>query len=214
MTFLHYCALRRLMKLKIRQTEIEISYLLLCAAAAAVILDVFRGFVFCAAAVIVHESGHLLMMKKIGYFPKRIKISLFEIDIRDDSRQLRSEKENMLIIFFGPAANFICFLPAFLLYLIGTDRMLPFAAANLSVGLFNLLPVMSLDGGQLLYLCLCKRMSHERAERVVYRATFVLIFPIAAVGFFILFHSQYNFSLLCVCAYLIFSLITRQERYY
>ena len=64
------------MKLKIRQTEIEISYLLLCAAAAAVILDVFRGFVFCAAAVIVHESGHLLMMKKIGYFPKRIKISL------------------------------------------------------------------------------------------------------------------------------------------
>ena len=120
----------------------------------------------------------------------------------------------MRIIFFGPAANFICFLPAFLLYLIGTDRILPFAAANLSVGLFNLLPVMSLDGGQLLYLCLCRRMAPDRAEKVVYRATFIMIFPLAAIGFFILFHSQYNFSLLCVCAYLIFSLITRQERYY
>ena len=132
------------MKLKIRQTEIEISYLLLCTAAAAVILNVFQSFVYCAAAVVIHESGHLIAMKRIGYFPKRIKISLFEINIRDDSRQLRTAKENMLIIFFGPAANFICFLPAFLLYLIGTDRIFPFAAANLSVGLFNLLPVMSI----------------------------------------------------------------------
>ena len=214
MIFPRCCALLRLMKLKIRQTEIEISYLLLCTAAAAVILDIFRSFVFCAAAVVIHESGHLLMMKKAGYFPKRIKISLFEIDIRDDSRQLQTAKENMRIIFFGPAANFICFLPAFLLYLIGTDRILPFAAANLSVGLFNLLPVMSLDGGKLLYLCLCRRMAPDRAEKVVYRATFIMIFPLAAIGFFILFHSQYNFSLLCVCAYLIFSLITRQERYY
>ncbi len=202
------------MKLKIRQTEIEISYLLLCTAAAAVILNVFQSFVYCAAAVVIHESGHLIAMKRIGYFPKRIKISLFEINIRDDSRQLRTAKENMLIIFFGPAANFICFLPAFLLYLIGTDRIFPFAAANLSVGLFNLLPVMSLDGGQLLYLCLSRRMSPVQAEKTVCRATLILIFPLAAVGFFILFHSQYNFSLLCVCAYLVFSLITRQERYY
>ena len=153
------------MKLKIRQTEIEISYLLLCTAAAAVILNVFQSFVYCAAAVVIHESGHLIAMKRIGYFPKRIKISLFEINIRDDSRQLRTAKENMLIIFFGPAANFICFLPAFLLYLIGTDRIFPFAAANLSVGLFNLLPMMSLDGGQLLYLCLSRRMSPVQAEK-------------------------------------------------
>ena len=187
------------MKLKIRQTEIEISYLLLCTA---------------AAAVVIHESGHLIAMKRIGYFPKRIKISLFEINIRDDSRQLRTAKENMLIIFFGPAANFICFLPAFLLYLIGTDRILPFAAANLSVGLFNLLPVMSLDGGQLLYILLSRRRTPGQAEKIVCRLTFICIFPLAALGFVVLFHSHYNFSLLFVCVYLVFSLITRQERYY
>ena len=202
------------MKLKIRQTEIEISYLLLCAAAAAVILDIFRGFVFCAAAVVIHESGHLLMMKKAGYFPKRIKVSLFEIDIRDDSRQLQTAKENMRIIFFGPAANFICFLPAFLLYLIGTDRILPFAAANLSVGLFNLLPVMSLDGGQLLYILLSRRRTPGQAEKIVCRLTFICIFPLAALGFVVLFHSHYNFSLLFVCVYLVFTLLTRQEKYY
>ena len=199
------------MKLKFRQTEIELSFLLLCVAAAAVIMGIFRSFVFCVLAVIVHESGHLLVMLRLGYFPKRIKISLFEIDIRDEGRQQRSARENLLIIFFGPAANFICFLPAFLLYLNGAEYCLPFAAANLSVGLFNLLPVMTLDGGQLLYLILCRHMLPERAERIVTRATFVTIFPLAALGFFVLFRSQYNISLLCVCGYLILSLLTRRE---
>ena len=199
------------MKLKIRQTEIELSFLLLCVAAAAVILGVFRSFVFCVLAVIIHESGHLLVMLRLGYFPKRIKISLFEIDIRDEGRQQRSTRENLLIIFFGPAANFICFLPAFLIYLNGAVCFLPFAAANLSVGLFNLLPVMTLDGGQLLYLVLCLRMQPERAERIVTRATFITILPLAALGFFVLFRSHYNFSLLCVCGYLILSLLTRRE---
>ncbi|MER2081234.1 MAG: site-2 protease family protein [Ruminococcus sp.] len=202
------------MKFKLFRTKIEISYLLLCLAAAAVILDVFQGFLFCVMAVVIHESGHLLMMKRLGYFPDVIRVSLFEICILDGSRHKRTERENILIIFFGPAANFICFLSAFLLYWLGVEQTMPFAAANLSVGLFNLLPVMSLDGGQLLYILLCKHLSQERAEKYVYRVAFVLLFPLAAAGFLILFHSHYNFSLLCVCAYLILSLLTQQERYY
>ena len=55
------------MKFKLFRTKIEISYLLLCLAAAAVILDVFQGFLFCVMAVVIHESGHLLMMKRLGY---------------------------------------------------------------------------------------------------------------------------------------------------
>ena len=47
------------MKFKLFRTKIEISYLLLCLAAAAVILDVFQGFLFCVMAVVIHESGHL-----------------------------------------------------------------------------------------------------------------------------------------------------------
>jgi stage IV sporulation protein FB len=119
----------------------------------------------------------------------------------------------LLIIFFGPAANFICFLLLYLLYLLGIETLLPLAAANLSVGLFNLLPVMSLDGGQLLYLHLCRKHTPERSAQLVYRTTFLILLPTSALGFLVLFHSHYNFSLLFVCAYLIFALIVRQEKY-
>ncbi len=202
------------MRFKLCGIHFEISYLLLCLAAISVILGIFQSFCYCVLAVIIHESGHLITMIILGYFPERIKILLFEISISDPSRQERSRRENLLIIFFGPASNFICVLPLFLLYLCGTEKILPFAAANLSVGLFNLLPVMSLDGGQLLYIFLCRRRSPEQAEKIVCRLTFICIFPIAALGFVILFHSHYNFSLLFVCVYLIFALLTRQEKYY
>ena len=202
------------MRFRLCGIRVEISYLLLCFAAMSVILGIFQSFCCCVLAVIIHESGHLITMRALGYFPERIKILLFEISISDPSRQERSARENMLIIFFGPAANFICVLPLFLVYLCGTEKILPFAAANLSVGLFNLLPVMSLDGGQLLFILLCRSRTPEQAEKIVCRLTFISVFPIAALGFVILFHSHYNFSLLFVCVYLIFALFTRQEKYY
>ena len=201
------------MKFKIARTRFEVSYALLCLVAVCIILGVFKSFVWCAAAVVVHECGHLAAMVYCGYFPKRIKIALFSIDIIDGERQSRSVRKNLLIIFFGPFFNFICFLVCFLLYLRGISVVLPFAAANASVGLFNLLPVMSLDGGQLVYLLLLRRLDQEKAEKAVDALSFAFIFPLAAMGFWLILKSK-NVSLLFVSVYLVFSLLFKGNRYY
>ena len=201
------------MKFKAAHTEFEVSYTLLCLAAVCIILGIFEGFLWCAAAIAVHELGHLAAMACYGYFPKRIKIAMFAIDIVDGERQTRSAAKNFFIIIFGPFANFICFLPCYLLYLRGMNCVLPFAAANGSVGLFNLLPVMSLDGGQLVYLLMSRRLAQERAEKAVDALTFAFIFPLAALGFWLLLQSK-NVSLLFVSVYLVFSLIFKGNRYY
>ena len=202
------------MRFRLFRTEITVSFPLLCLLAAGIISGVLQGFWWCAAAIIIHESGHLLAMIRYGYFPERIKITLFQITVSDPLRPQRRGRENFWIIFFGPFANFICVIPLYLLYLKGFDGILPFAAANLSVGLFNLLPVLSLDGGQLLYLLLSRRLSQQRAENAVNITTFVLIFPLAALGFLLLLRSKRNISLLLVSVYLVFSLLCRDNRYY
>lgn len=201
------------MKLKIAKIKIEISFTLICIAGICVILGITSGFVWCAAAVLIHELGHLLMMIKLGFLPENIKISAFEIKIFDSKRQSRSEEQNFFIIFSGPAVNFICFIPFYLLYLLGNENFLPFALANLSVGLFNSLPVLSLDGGQIIFILLKRRLNPARAEKIVDIITFITIFPLAVLGFAVLFKSKYNFSLLFICAYLIISLVTRSDRY-
>ena len=201
------------MKLRIAKVKIEISFTLICIAGICVILGITSGFVWCAAAVLIHELGHLLMMIKLGFLPEKIKISAFEIKIFDSKRQSRSEKQNFFIIFSGPAVNFICFIPFYLLYLLGNENFLPFALANLSVGLFNSLPVLSLDGGQIIFILLKRRLNPARAEKIVDIITLITIFPLAVLGFAVLFKSKYNFSLLFICAYLIISLVTRSDRY-
>ena len=202
------------MKLKILGVDISVSYTFLCMIALCIILDIFSGFVMCALAVIVHEAGHVFMMNFFGYRPESIKISPFEISIKDNGRAHRRDKENFLIILFGPLNNFICVILLFLLYLCSGLNVLQFMWANISLGLFNLLPVMSLDGGQLIYLLLSRRFDCRVAQRCVNLLTFIAIFPIAVLGFLVLFNSQYNFSLLFVCLYLILSLIFKNNRFY
>lgn len=202
------------MKFRVLKTELTISYLIICTASICIIAGIFDSFLYCLFAIIIHETGHIILMCIFGYAPEKIKISLFEISISDRKRQERSFIQNFLIIFFGPFANFICFILFYLLYLIGNDYFLYFAAANFSVGLFNILPVMSLDGGQLLYLILSRFFSDTVSQRIVNVITFIIIFPLATFGFILLFNSKYNFSLLIVCIYLVFSLICRNNKYF
>uniref|UniRef100_UPI0002DC4984 site-2 protease family protein n=1 Tax=Ruminococcus bromii TaxID=40518 RepID=UPI0002DC4984 len=91
---------------------------------------------------------------------------------------------------------------------------MPIAMANLCTGLFNMLPVMSLDGGQLMYVILCRKFSEKSAERIINITAVIILFPLTVLGFMVLLNSKYNFSLLFVCAYLIASLLCKNNRYY
>ena len=202
------------MKFELFRIKFSVSYPLLCLIAVCIIFDIFSGFVMCCFAVLIHESGHLIMMLIFGCKPRKINISLFEIAINDDNRQEKSNLQNFLIIFFGPFANFICFILIFLLYLFSGTDFLKFAYVNLSLCILNLLPVISFDGGQMLYLLLSIRFCSCTAEKAVNIITFIALFPIALLGFIILFNSDYNFSLLFVCGYIILSLIFKNNRYF
>ena len=125
------------------------------------------------------------------------------------SFQISIEKIGHIIDFFN-----ICFIIIFLIYLCNGTDLLKFAYVNLSLCLLNLLPVMSFDGGQLLYILLSRRFTGHTAEKTVNIITFIALFPIAVLGFIILFNSDYNFSLLFVCGYIILSLIFKNNRYF
>lgn len=201
------------MKLKIHNTHLQISYTLICLCAICLVTNTFSGFIICLMSVLVHETGHIIPMTIFGNFPSTIKISLFEIAISDECRIQRKPFQNFIIIFFGPFANFICFIIFYLLYLFCNDIFLSFSMVNLFLGLFNMLPVISLDGGQLLYLLLCRWFENYKAQKIVNILTFIFIFPLALFGFILLFQTKYNFSLLAVCLYLILSLIIKRDNF-
>lgn len=201
------------MKVRAFNIRFEISYTLICIFAICIILNQFKNFLFCILAVIIHESGHIALMCFFNSKPQKIKIKPFEIIISDDKRHLRTTKENFFIIFFGPFANFICVILFYLLYLLCNTYFLNFALINLFVGVFNSLPVISLDGGQLLYIFLCRYISGNMAHKIVNIISFIFIFPLSALGFILLFNSAYNFSLLAVSLYLMLSLVLKKDSF-
>lgn len=201
------------MKLKIHNTQVYISYTLICLCAMCLVTNSFNGFVICLLSVLFHETGHIIPIAVFGSFPRTIKISLFEINISDDFRNKRTFSQNLIIIFFGPFANFICFIIFYLLYLFCNDMFLSIAMVNLFLGLFNMLPVLSLDGGQILYLLLSRKFEDIKSQKAVNILTFIFIFPLALLGFILLFQTKYNFSLLAVCLYLIMSLILKRDNF-
>ncbi|WP_457942241.1 metalloprotease [Caproiciproducens sp. LBM24188] len=198
------------MNFRIRGCCISVSYLFLAMAAALLFLD-HTGVVaatFCAAAL--HEGGHFLVMRIFGTGLSQIRVTPFGIDIEKSRCAERTYWHDALISLSGPFANL---LTAALFSLFGRS-FLQFVQVNIALALFNLLPIEPLDGGQALYSLLCIHWISERAAKAVSVISFVVLTPVAVLGFLLLFQSPWDFSILAVSLYLIFLLVFKNGRYY
>lgn len=146
------------------------------------------------------------MMCIFKYQPIGIEIKSFNIKIIEKLRFKKELYKDIIIILAGPFFNIIAYL-VFLLF------NLKLSYINLYIGLFNLLPAASLDGGQLLYLFLQKRFTAGLSAKIADIITIITAFPICCFGIIILFKSKYNFSLLFIGIYLFLSLFLREEKY-
>ncbi len=107
----------------------------------------FKNFFFFASIIIIHEMGHLLMglffkwkVDKIYLYPYG-GVTKFNEDIN------KSLKEELLILLNGPFFQIIYLLIGHFLF---HDKN--FENYNLTILIFNLLPIFPLDGGRILNL--------------------------------------------------------------
>ncbi len=182
------------MSIRLGNTRVFIGYEVAAAITAALILDRENCVICCIAAAGLHELGHLLMMRYYGVRTRAISLRLFDVLIEADRPP--DDRADLGITLGGAVANlfFAAVSAAF-------SRSL--MIANLALGIFNLLPVMSLDGGHLLFLLLSRRFLPKTCTIILKITTFLLLIPLMTAGFAILFRSGYNYSLLAVSLYLL-----------
>lgn len=151
-----------------------------------------------AAACILHESAHLLVIALTGQKPACLRISAAGLRLETNGTALIPLRYFAWILLAGPLAN--------LLAAVGFARlgMPDSAAANLSLCCFNLLPFRSTDGGTLLHAILEQHdLTHapERPRRILH-----LLSLAAAALIFYRMYTQHavNWSL---CGMLIFMII-------
>lgn len=99
-------------------------------------------------ACLVHELAHILCLYCVGGGIKSIHFTVFGAEIQGESRRKLSYSGELLSVLAGPGINLllaVCTARA-------GERWHLFSGLNLSLGLFNLLPLPGLDGSRALHI--------------------------------------------------------------
>lgn len=182
------------MKLKPNKTTFEADFIAVAVMTTVLVLDVSGKVAMCFLSAVLHECGHIIAMRCFGITPKSIKLRIFDIVIDADSD--KAYLPDLIITLSGPVINILLSLLFYFIYR-------PMCYTNLFIGVFNLLPIETFDGGHALTLLLSKKYSLNVVRSILKSLTFALLVPIFLLGVLVLLHSKYNYSLLLISLYLL-----------
>lgn len=114
---------------------------------------------FVSAAI--HELGHIAAAAAFGGRVDRLTLSLAGAELRFSYPRPLSYGRECLVALAGPCANLLAGAPA-----LCAKSYLP-AAVCFGLGAFNLLPMLPLDGGVILYDLLAPRLGPDRSEWIL-----------------------------------------------
>lgn len=154
------------------------------------------GFVFWGLfAAIIHELGHLAAFALFGNKPREISAEISGIKILKYNDNLNYISE-IIVLFAGAFVNFITF---FLFNV--TVQYQNFAYIHLILGIFNLLPIRTLDGGAIIHHILNRFISFEKSINICKILSIITTLPLIAGGIFLTISAR-NFTLLITGIYL------------
>ncbi len=139
----------------------------------------------CLAAVLLaagcHEAGHYMALRLSGGRLAAVSVSAFGAQMRVRDRYRLSYGREALCVLAGPLINGTL---SWLLSLDGARReeLYIFAGAQLILGVFNLLPLWTLDGGRLLWIAIAWLTDPFLADKVCRMVTAALLLALAALG--------------------------------
>ena len=162
---------------------------------------------FLLLAVFLHEAAHLVAMCLFHAPPNSVSLSALGCRMILSKESSLGYGENVLVSLAGPFVNLLSFGVMALF-----DRQSHvFALASLTLGVFHCLPIEPLDGGLALRAFLSCFLEAERAEKITFLFSLILLFPLTVLGFFILLRTRYNFTLLLMSLYLMLYLVLKRE---
>ena len=166
-----------------------------------------EGGLACFLAVCLHETAHIVTMGAMDAWPERVGLSALGCRIGISSQNKVTDMQNMWISLAGPGVNWLSSALAYAAGLGGS----PFCYASFAIALVHSLPIEPLDGGLALRYYLCERFSYEMAGKISHIISILLLIPLATMGFLVLLHTRYNYSLLALSIYLMLYLVLKWD---
>lgn len=155
--------------------------------------------VSCLMASLIHEGGHLLAMLLVKAPPRECVLGAFGLRIRLRDT-LINYKNNLIISLAGPCVNGVS---AAILFMVQCPTA---AVVHLSLAVLNLIPVVALDGGEVVRCVICLLGWEAKVEWILRLSSVLVLLPMSVFSF-CLFVTSGNPTLLIIGTYLVALLI-------
>ena len=150
------------------------------------------------SAIVIHELTHLIVLQLCNGRAARLSITPLGLSIEREG--LLSHWNEVWLSLSAPLINLVL---AGLFF--AGDVSMYAVYANLSFGLFNLLPIYPLDGAKALFAALAHWCSHDRATVIGRGISLTVLFLFWLFSIALALFYDGNLSLLLLCAALFFS---------
>lgn len=147
------------------------------------------------AAAILHEGGHVAAARLMRIPLKDLRLDILGARLEICGRVL-SYGEEWLLCAAGPLTSLAVAALAFPLWHLGAYPV-TFSCASLILGVLNLLPIRTFDGGRMLESFLSATFSARVSRRVMQLSTFLFLFLLWAIAVYFLLRANDGLSLLC-----------------
>jgi Zn-dependent protease len=150
-------------------------------------VGILGGFLWIVAiygSILIHELGHAVVGRRLGYGTADIILSFFGGVAVWSGRTSRSRRDQLLVTLAGPAVNVVaCVVVSILMKMPFVGSLVPSLQSllgdlywiNLILAVFNILPIFPLDGGQALRTILAYRMRGYRLIRLSLQISFATL---------------------------------------
>jgi len=181
-------------------------------AALAIVVGAFLGksepILAYGAALFVHELGHYIASAAFRCPPEHMELTAFGALAAMEGYRFVTPRKQFAIALCGPLFNllFLLLLMSLFYLNIATAFMMALFKANLLLIVFNLLPILPMDGGRMLQSLLERCIDRQASGRLLANIGMVcgiLVDSVAIAG--MIFFKTANFSMLITGIYLIYA---------
>ncbi|WP_246131897.1 M50 family metallopeptidase [Paenibacillus hemerocallicola] len=158
--------------------------------------------------VLIHELGHVAAAKSFGWNVIRVELLPFGGVAETEDRGRSSAFQEAAVALAGPLQNAWMALFAVVMSRLGiwdSGWCDYFMTANMMIGLFNLLPVLPLDGGKVMQALMSRWLPYYRTLLLCSLVSLLLAAVLAAAALLGIRSSGIHLNLLVIALFLVYS---------
>lgn len=157
--------------------------------------EIFLSFLF----IIIHELSHYYAARALNVEVEKFNIHPLGTTIELQSIDELSHREELIIFSVGSLCNMVLAAVFFVLYRYHNIGILyKCFEINITLGIFNLIPAVPLDGAKILKSILSFKMLFKKAHNIVVYSSFIIAVMFLAIFLINIYDRKINISILLI----------------